>query len=73
MNNGKKEKQIENIYDKRKFLFTYNDIINKNLNLNHNIQQFWQNWFRVTKFNIYSINFKSKTSLKNIFTYNFCL
>lgn len=68
----KKKKQIESLYIKRKFLFTYNGVSNKESNLSHNIKKFQQDYFIIVKFIVYFINFKSKTNLKDIFNYNFC-
>lgn len=73
MNNKENMKQMENIYNKRLFLFIYKGIENKNLNSNHDIKQFQQNQFIAAKFSIYTINFKSKTISEGIFHYKFLL
>ncbi len=49
----------------------YNSITDENLNSNYDIKKFLQERFVVIEFNIHSIKLRSKTSLDNIFIYNF--
>lgn len=42
MDDKDQKKQIENLYTKKKFPFTYYGIINNNSNLSYNIKKFWQ-------------------------------
>lgn len=56
----KEKKWMESICDGNNFLFTYNNIININSNLDHEIGKFWGGCFVTVEFRVYFINFRSK-------------
>lgn len=64
---------MESVCDKKKFLFTYNNIIDISLNSDYKIQEFLQGRFIAVEFSIYPISFKSKSNPKGTLNYNFCL
>lgn len=64
---------MSQLYDKKKFFFTYNKIKNKNLNLGYDIKNFYQGHEVVVEFMTYAINFRTVLKLDLILNYNFKL
>lgn len=73
MEDGEEKEWIESMCDRKKFLFTYNSIVNINLNSDHEIMEFQWGWFIALEFSAFSINFKMKTNLESTHNYNFYL
>lgn len=71
--NRNEKEWMENLYNIKTFPFTYNNIADKNRNLDHNIEKYQLKQFVIAKFSIYAINFKSKNKSDGTFNYNFCL
>lgn len=73
MNNRDEKEWMESVCGGGSFPFTYNGIADKNPNPGHNIKRFRQGRFVAAEFSTHAINFRSKTTLKGTFRYNFCL
>lgn len=64
---------MESLYDAEKLLFTYDGIADSNPNPGYNLEKFWREQFIAVEFNIYSINFMTKSNPTNSFFYIFYL